>query len=363
REQANAARLCGDHPQQERGPLPAHLRRAVPRRRELRGGESERRDHARDRRARLWRRSRAGLVAVRRARRPRDQGDAASPRGSGRVGRSRHVWLPAACALDGPAGAGAGRFPVRLRGGWATALLAPPVMFLIAFFVMPFLLVAVSSLQTKDGAWTAANYVTAATDLFYWRTLLLTFRISLWTVAISFIVGYPLAYYMTMVVKRRFVRRLFYIVVVTPLFTSNIVRSFGWMVLLGRRGLVNDALLGLGIVDRPVPIMFSELAVIIGLGYIMTPFMVLTVASVLQNIDTALLEASADLGANRLTTFLTITFPLSLPGVIAGSLIVFTLSVSAYVTPAIMSGGKQVVMSMLIFQQYGAVFDFNFCAS
>jgi putative spermidine/putrescine transport system permease protein len=201
------------------------------------------------------------------------------------------------------------------------------------------------------------------TDIFYWKTLLLTFRISLWTVVLSFAIGYPLAYYMTKVLKGRMARRLFYIVVVTPLFTSNIVRSFGWMVLLGRRGLVNEALLALGIINHPVPIMFSELAVVIGLGYIMTPFMVLTVASVLQNIDQALLEASSDLGVNRLTTFFTVTFPLSLPGVIAGSLIVFTLSVSAYVTPAIMSGGKEVVMAMLIFQQYASVFNFNFGAA
>ena len=101
----------------------------------------------------------------------------------------------------------------------------------------------------------------------------------------------------------------------------------------------------------------------VGLSYIMTPFMVLTVASVLQNIDRSLEEAARDLGAGRLVTFLKVTLPLSLPGIIAGSLIVFTLSVSAYVTPSILSGGKTVVMSMLIFQQYATVFDFNFGAT
>jgi putative spermidine/putrescine transport system permease protein len=252
---------------------------------------------------------------------------------------------------------------MRITQKWALILLGPPIAFLIAFFIVPFLMVVVTSLHDKQGAWTLANYAKAVGDLYYWGTLLLTFKLSLWVTFVSLAIGYPLAYYMTNVVKNRLVRRLFYIAVVTPLFTSNIVRSFGWMVLLGRRGMVNDALLGLGLVDRPLPLLFSELSIVIGLSYIMTPFMVLTIASVLQNIDRSLEEAAQDLGASGFMTFLKVTLPLSLPGVVAGSLIVFTLSVSAYVTPSILSGGKKIVMSMLIFQQYASVFDFNFGAT
>jgi putative spermidine/putrescine transport system permease protein len=135
------------------------------------------------------------------------------------------------------------------------------------------------------------------------------------------------------------------------------------MVLLGRRGMINDALVGAGIVEHPLPLLFSETSIVIGLSYIMTPFMVLTVSGVLQNIDRSLEEAAQDLGAGHFITFLKITLPLSMPGIIAGSLIVFTLSVSAYVTPSILSGGKKIVMSILIFQQYGSVFDFNFGAT
>lgn len=249
---------------------------------------------------------------------------------------------------------------MRIKGKWAVLLLGPPVGFLIAFFVMPFLTVVLASLRDKAGTWTLANYVKAVSDFYYWDTLLLTFKLSLWVTLVALAVGYPLAYYITKVMTSRSLRRLFYIVVITPLFTSNIVRSFGWMVLLGRRGMVNDALAALGIIDHPLPLMFSETGVVIGLSYIMTPFMVLSIASVLQNIDLGLEEAAQDLGASRWVTFLKVTLPLSLPGIIAGSLIVFTLSVSAYVTPSIMSGGKKVVMSMLIFQQYGAIFDFGF---
>jgi putative spermidine/putrescine transport system permease protein len=228
---------------------------------------------------------------------------------------------------------------------------------------VPMLVVLAASLRDQGGDWTLQNYAKVVFDFYYWDTLLLTFKLSLWVTLAAFAVGYPLAYYMTNVVKSRIVRRFLYIIVVVPLFTSNIVRSFGWIVLLGRRGLVNETLVSLGLVDRPLAMLYSEAGIVIGLSYIMTPFMVLTVASVLQNIDHSLEEASRDLGANRLMTFIKVTFPLSLPGVIAGSLIVFTLSVSAYVTPSIMSGGKRIVMSMLIFQQYTTVFDFNFGAT
>jgi putative spermidine/putrescine transport system permease protein len=252
---------------------------------------------------------------------------------------------------------------MRIERKWALLLLGPPVAFLLAFFVVPLLIVALSSLHAKGGGWSLANYLKALADLYYWDTLLLTFKLSLWVTLVSLAIGYPLAYYMTYVLRSRLLRRLFYVVVVTPLFTSNIVRSFGWMVMLGRRGMVNDALVALGLADHPLPILYSEASIVIGLSYIMTPFMVLTIASVLQNIDRSLEEAAQDLGASRLVTFLKVTLPLSVPGIVAGSLIVFTLSVSAYVTPSILSGGKKIVMSMLIFQQYASVFDFQFGAT
>ena len=114
---------------------------------------------------------------------------------------------------------------------------------------------------------------------FSWQVLLLTFQLSLVVTAVALGVGYPLAYYMVNVMQSRLLRRLSYIIVVTPLFTSNIVRSFGWMVLLSRQGLINHVLLALGIIDRPLQLMFTQTSIIIGLAYISAPFMVLTIAS------------------------------------------------------------------------------------
>jgi putative spermidine/putrescine transport system permease protein len=220
-----------------------------------------------------------------------------------------------------------------------------------------------ASVQEKGGAWSVAHYAKLATDDYYWEILIETFKIGLWVALVTFVMGYALAYYVTFHVKTRLVRRIIYVIVVTPLFTSNIVRSFAWIVMLGRQGMINQTLQATGIVSSPLSLVYSKTGVVIGLSYVLLPFMVLTVSSILQNLNRSLLEAARDLGASPLMTFLKVTFPLSLPGVIAGSLMVFTLTVSAYVTPSVMSGGRFNVMSMLIFQQYMVLFDYNFGAA
>lgn len=252
---------------------------------------------------------------------------------------------------------------MRIETRYAVLLMAPCVALMLIAYLAPFGSMFISSFKTIGGEPTLANYMAILGDAFYWRVALDTFRISLWVTLFSLIIGYPLAYYMTFQLKSRLVKRLIYVVIVTPLFTSNIVRSFGWMVILGRRGLINESLSGIGLIDRPLQLLFNETGIIVGMTYIMLPFMVLTISAVLQSFDMRLAEASDDLGANPIATFYHIVFPLGLPGVIAGSLIVFTLSVSAYVTPSVLSGNKVTVMSMVIFQQYGSTLNLPFGAA
>ena len=252
---------------------------------------------------------------------------------------------------------------MRIKNVWALILIAMPLAFMAAFFLVPFLFSVIASLQNPEGEWTLGNYRTIIADGYYLGIFYTTFKLSLIATVLSFFIAYPIAYYIVSMVKSRNLRRFCYVLVIMPLFTSNIVRSFGWLILLGRQGLVNQALIGLGVADRPIGILFTETAVIIGLAYILVPFMVLTIAAILQTIDRSLVEASLDLGSSRLATFFNVTLPLSLPGVIAGSLIVFTLSVSAYVVPAIMSGGRIVVAPMPIFDNYSSLFNFNFGAA
>ena len=245
---------------------------------------------------------------------------------------------------------------MRMGLGAAILLLAAPVAFFALFFAGPFLVLAVESLSDRSGAPTAQHYVSVLTDSYYWKALANTLLISLYVTAFCFIAGYPIAYYLIFHLRGAWLRRFVYILLVTPLFTSNIVRAFGWIVILGRRGFVNSSLQSLGLIERPLDLLYSQFSIVVGLGYILLPVMVLTVCSVLQNVDRTLIEAARDLGARPSIAFAAITFPLSLPGVVAGSIIVFALSVSAYVIPSILSGGREVVMSMLIFQQYTATF-------
>src|SRR5262245_50270554 len=161
--------------------------------------------------------------------------------------------------------------PMRISPPWALVLLGVPVAFLFAFFILPFGVVVLDSLRTKEEAFTLEHYAKALGDFYYWETLLLTFKLSLFVTVVTLLIGYPLAYFTVRHVRNRRVRSLIYIVVVTPLFTSNIVRAFGWMVLLGRRGIVNDLLQLTGFTDRPLPLLYGQTSSVVGLTYIMAP--------------------------------------------------------------------------------------------
>ncbi|QJP16062.1 ABC transporter permease [Starkeya sp. ORNL1] len=246
---------------------------------------------------------------------------------------------------------------MRINRFWAAILLGIPLIYLVVFFVTPLGMVVVDSFSNKAGEVTLENYAIVLGDPYYWTVLGYTLWLALVTCVATLILGYPLAYYMSLIEQRRFVKRICFILILMPLFTSNIVRSFGWIVLLGRDGLINQGLLMVGIISKPLRLLSTEVAIIIGMIYVMLPFMVLAIASVLQNMNASLREAARDLGASAFTTFLKVTLPLSVPGIVAGTLIVFTLSISSYVTPRIMSGGRSVVSSMLIYDQFMLVFN------
>jgi putative spermidine/putrescine transport system permease protein len=239
-------------------------------------------------------------------------------------------------------------------------LLGAPLAFFVAFFLAPLAVVLLASVTNGQGDLSLAQYIRILADHYHWDVIAVTFRIAALTTLVCLLIGFPLAWYLVRIVRWQAWRRACVIMLVVPLFTSNIVRSFGWMVLLGRNGLVNDALTGAGLVDRPVRFLGTELGILIGMVYVLLPFVVLAVGNALARVDQGLEQASADLGASPSKTFWLVTFPLTLPGVVAGAVMVFTLAVSAYVTPALLSGGKLSVLSMLIFQQYSAVFDFHY---
>ena len=245
-----------------------------------------------------------------------------------------------------------------LKSYWPFVLICPALLFLALFFVMPLGLVALTSFKNSDGGWSFDQYIAIFGNEIYYQVLWVTIRISAIITVIASLLGYVIAYYLVFVIQSALVRRIIYIALITPLFTTEIVRAFGWMVILGRKGVANNLMMKVGLIDAPLSLMYSETGIIIGLVYILIPFMALIVVAVLQTIDRSFIEAAADLGAGSVIRFLKITLPLSIPGVLAGSLIVLCLAISAYVTPAVLSGGKMTVMSILIFESYSSAFNY-----
>ena len=226
-------------------------------------------------------------------------------------------------------------------------LLAPAVAFLLIFFGYP--VARLLGLSIFDPEFTLRNYEAALTAPVYVHVLQTTLKISIETTLLCLVLGYPLAYALSTAPER--VRNLLIIAVVLPYFTSILVRSYAWLVLLGRHGILNEAMIGLGVIDHPVKMIYNTAGVVIGMTHIMLPIMVLALYSVMRGIDMNLVKVSDSLGASRTQTFLRVYFPLSLPGVGAGCLLVFIFSVGFYVTPALLGGLRDTMLAMLIATQ------------
>jgi putative spermidine/putrescine transport system permease protein len=182
------------------------------------------------------------------------------------------------------------------------------------------------------------------TDPFYWGVVGNTLQLALGVTAMALLIGYPAAYALTKIRSQKLLVAA-YIIIFSPLLVSVVVRVYGWLLLLSDSGVINQALLAVGLIDEPIRMIFNNTGVIIALVHILLPFMIFPILSVLLQFDHTQREAANDLGANRLQTFLRVVLPMSLPGVVAGAQIVFTLAISAFVTPAILGGGKVQVLS------------------
>ncbi len=247
----------------------------------------------------------------------------------------------------------------------AYALLAPGTLWLIAFFVVPILIMAGYSVMERgtyggvEPGLTLESYARFF-DPLYLRILARTFGLAALTTAVCFVVGYPLAY--VIAAAGRWKYALLFLVVL-PFWTSFLVRTYAIMFLLRDTGLVNSALLAIGAIDGPLTLLYTPGAVLAGLVYGYLPFMVLPVYASLEKLDPALLEAAEGLGARPAAQFLRVTLPLSLPGVVAGCLLVFIPSLGAFLTPDLLGGAKQVMIGNLVQQQFGAARDWPFGAA
>ncbi|MBM3643657.1 MAG: ABC transporter permease [Alphaproteobacteria bacterium] len=249
-------------------------------------------------------------------------------------------------------------------------LIAPAALLFVLFFVLPFAVMATMSffshnpVSNPNAVLTFRHYqrfIDDSAGIFH-EALLSTLRIGLITTAIALAIGYPLAHWMARM-QSRLGHALLLMAVIAPMLTGIVVRTFAWMTLLQDKGVVNTLLISWGFTEKPLPLMYNEFGTVVALVHIYVPFMVLTLTGVIGRIDERLEQAARSLGASRARTFLEVTLPLSVPGILAGSLLVFALSISAYVTPSLMGGTSVLTLPMLIAQQVGTSFNPGFAGA
>jgi spermidine/putrescine transport system permease protein len=250
--------------------------------------------------------------------------------------------------------------------GWSlrlAGLLAPVTIWLGLFFLVPLLLILAYSLGTSDTyggvtlGFNPSNYLRVF-DPLYLEIVGRSLFIAALTTLLCLALGYPLAYFV--VFKGRRWRNALILLVMVPFWTSLLIRAYAWVVILGGNGIANRTLQFLGITDEPLTLIFTPQAVLMGMVYSYLPFMILPLYAALEKFDTRLKEAAQDLGASRWHTFWQVTFPLSMPGVIAGSILVFIPSAGEFVIPDLLGGSRTVMTGNLIQNQFGPSRDWAF---
>lgn len=242
-------------------------------------------------------------------------------------------------------------------------LTGPGIAWIVLLLVVPCLLILANSVFERgvyggiDYVFTAENYIRAADPLYatvFWNSA----RVAGITTLVALLVGYPAAYCIAKMNQRRQLACL--ILVMLPLWSNYLIRTYAWMVMLNNEGLINRVLMGAGLIDQPLPLLYNDFAIIIGLVYGYMPFMILALFSSISKLGPDLREASTDLGASAFTTFRRVTLPLTLPGIAAGSVFVFVLSVGNFVTPDLLGGGKRTMLGNLIYDQFLTARDWPF---
>lgn len=231
-------------------------------------------------------------------------------------------------------------------------LLAPAALAVVVILLLP---LAGTVGLTFDGREWYSNYVAFFRSGLNLSVLYRTLEIALVTTAISIVLGLPTAHVIARSPKSR--RTLLIVCAVFPLLTSTVVRSFSWIVILGRNGFVNQVLQGIGVIDTPVGLLYTQTAVIIGLVHLFTPLMILSLVGVMENIEADVLQAASSLGASPAATFRQVVLPLAMPGIVVGSVLVFTGSFTAYTTPQLLGGDRQTVLATFLYQKAMISFD------
>lgn len=242
-------------------------------------------------------------------------------------------------------------------------ILWPAVLWLVLFLLVPCSMVAVFSFLNKglygqiSYSFTLDNYLRFF-DPLYLKILIDTIVISILTTVICLLLGYPLAYIITRMDRKW--QNVLLLLVMVPFWINFLVRSFAWVIILRTQGLINTFLQKIGIIDEPLQLLYNNGAVLLGMVYALLPFMVLPVYVSIEKLDRRMLEAAYDLGATPFKAFWKVTLPLTMPGIIAGSILVFVPSLGMFVVPDIMGGAKSALIGNVIENQFKSALDWPF---
>jgi spermidine/putrescine transport system permease protein len=242
-------------------------------------------------------------------------------------------------------------------------LVGPGLTWIGLFFFLPLTLILVYSFYTfSDGqvikTLTLENYARALQQSIYYKVFLKSLWYGVIVTVISLVIGYPCAHFLA---RTKFARRnILFISLIVPFWTTIVVRTYAWKILLGSKGVVNYVLIWTNLVEEPVRLLYTQTAVFFGLIHVFLPFMILPLYASIEKIDQNLEEAAMDLGASRLKTFLRVTLPLSLPGVSTGCLLVFILTVGSFITPELLGGPKEIMIANIIQREYYESFNWPF---
>ena len=225
-------------------------------------------------------------------------------------------------------------------------LVVPGVFFVVFFMLIPLFSLCFSSFYQEAG-FTLANYFKLFGDVYFQQVFLRSLRLSLLSTAVCAVLGFPTAYYISKYSKHKGMMMAF---AVFPMFTSPVIRSFSWMVILGKRGIVNSFLVSIGLFAKPQSLLYNEFSITVGFVQLFLPQMILSLIGVMDSIPDDLTLAAGSLGATRIGSFFHVVFPLSISGLVTGSVLVFTGCMTAYTTPQLLGGTDTRVISTMIYQ-------------
>ena len=240
-------------------------------------------------------------------------------------------------------------------------LILPVLLWLIILIVLPHIDLFISSFQV-DGdngkVFSFDNYATFFKNKIYWFTFINTAAYAIGITLLAFMVTFPVAFYLTKVVSKKYASFLSLLLLI-PLWIGELVTIYGWMIILGDHGVINEGLIYLGVIDKPIHMLYTNVSMAIGLLYISMLFMVVPIMSTLESLDDSLIEAASDLGASKWTIFRRIIIPYSMPGIASGGIIVFMLVIGDYVAPDILGGKSSLWFTEQIYNEFLSTFNWG----